>query len=57
MGAIYHVGLSRIGSDHDRWDFHISSILSGCLSVAFQDIVDWRRLAERVEIRVESGSQ
>jgi hypothetical protein len=57
MVAIDHVSLSRVGGDHDQWDFHIGGILPGCLLVAFQDIVNWRRLAKQVKIGVESGSQ
>jgi hypothetical protein len=57
MVAVDHVSLSRIGGDHDQRDFHVSRVLPGCLLVAFQNIVNRRRLAKEVEIGVESGSQ
>ena len=57
MVAVDHVSLSRIGGYHDQRDFHVGRVLPGSLLVAFQDIVNWRRLAEQVEIGVEGGSQ
>ena len=57
MVAVDRVSFSRIGGNNNKWYFHVGRVRLSSPLMAFQDIIYWRRLAEQVEIGVESGSQ
>jgi hypothetical protein len=52
MVAVDIMSFSRVGGNNDKWNFHVSGVLFGCPLMAFQDILDRRRLAEQIEIGV-----
>lgn len=52
MIAINLVRFSSISSNNDKWNFQIRRLLLCRFLVVFQNVVDRRRLAEQVKVRI-----
>ena len=52
MIAVDHVRFSTVGSDNNERDFHVGGLRFRRLLMSLQDITDWRRFAEKVEIGI-----
>lgn len=50
--TVDHMSFSRVGSNNDERNFQVGRLLLRRLLVVFKDVIDWRRLAEQIEVRV-----